>query len=251
MPAATRIEPGQHPSDGVVHRVPVYRKAGAAEMLARAAAVFRKDITCEFRTRYAVNAIVLFAVTTLAAVSFAVGGVGVSRPVQASLLWIIVYFSAMSGLSRAFVREEEARTASALRLAAAPGAILGGKLLFNLALLAALEVVTVPLFVGMMGLEVKGWPLFGAILVVGSAGLAVAATIVAAIVSKANVKGALFAVLSLPILLPLLIGAIHGTQASLESAGFAEGMQDFKLLVSYTGIMFIVSLFVFRFIWED
>lgn len=183
--------------------------------------------------------------------SFAVGGAGISQTVQSSLLWIIIYFSGMSGLSRAFVREEEARTASALRLAAAPGAVFGGKLLFNLVLLAGLEAVTVPLFVGMMGLQVSGWPLFVSVLALGSAGLAVAATIVAAIVSRANAKGALFAVLSFPILLPLLIGAIHGTQAALESAKFSAGMQDVKLLVSYTGVMFIVSILVFKFVWED
>jgi len=256
MPVETDLEPGRRPArpDVAEPGISPYRSLtprSTVEMLARAAAVFRKDITSEFRTRYAVNAIALFAVTTLVAVGFAVGGVGISQSMQASLLWIVIYFSAMSGLSRVFVREEEARTASALRLAAAPGAVLGGKLLFNLVLLVSLEVVIVPLFVGMMHLEVSGWPLMLATLAAGSAGLAVTATVVAAIVSKANAKGALFAVLSFPILLPLLVGAIHGTQAALSSARFAAGMQDFKLLVSYTGVMFIVSLFVFRFIWED
>ena len=234
------------PQSSVLSRGP-----SAVEMLARSAAVFRKDVTCEFRTRYAVNAILLFAVTTLVAVSFAVGGVGVSQSVQASLLWIIIYFSGMSGLARAFVREEEARTATALRLAAAPGAVFGGKLLFNLALVGALEVIVVPLFVGMMNVQVEGWPLFLVILAVGSAGLAVSSTIVAAIVSRANVKGALFAVLSLPLLLPVLIGGIRGTQAALSSAVFGAGMEWVKLLVAYTGIMFVLSLLLFRFIWED
>lgn len=221
------------------------------EMLRRAFAIFEKDVICEFRTRYAVNAILLFAVTTLAAVSFSIGGVEVSPAVQASLLWIIIYFSALSGLSRAFVKEEESKTASTLRLTAAPGAVFGGKLLFNLLLLISLELVTVPLFVGMMGLQVKGWPLLVAVMGIGSAGLAVSATIVAAIVSKANAKGALFAVLSFPILLPVLIGGICGTKAAFSSALFTAGIDDVRLLISYTGVMFVVSLLVFRFTWED
>lgn len=224
---------------------------GIIEMLARSIAVLRKDLVCEFRTRYAINAIVLFAVTTLIAVSFSVGGAGISQPIQATLLWIIIYFSALSGLSRAFVKEEESRTATALRLAASPGAVFGGKLLFNILLLFMLEVVIVPLFVGMMSLQVKGWLLFVMVLVTGSIGLAVAATIVAAIVSKANAKGALFAVLSFPLLLPVLITGIHGTQAAISSSVFMSGIDDLKLLVSYTGVMFVVSLLVFRFIWED
>lgn len=221
------------------------------EMIRRSFAVFKKDITCEFRTRYAVNAILLFAVTTLVAVSFSVGGVGISASVQSSLLWIIIYFSVLSGLSRAFVKEEESKTSGVLRLSADPGAVFGGKLIFNLLLLFLLELVTVPLFVGMMSLNVQCWPLLITILAVGSAGLAVSATIVAAIVSKANSKGALFAVLSFPLLLPALIGGIKGTKAALTNAVFATGIQDVKLLVSYTGVMFILSLLVFRFIWED
>ena len=147
---------------------------GLIELLTRSAAVFKKDITCEFRTRYAINVILLFAVTTLVAVNFSVGVSRISPSIQAALLWIIIYFSALSGLSRAFVREEEGKTAIALKLSAAPGAVFGGKLLFNLILLFMLELVTVPLFVGMMNLQVKGWPLFLVVLASGSVGLAVA-----------------------------------------------------------------------------
>ncbi|MEN6520462.1 MAG: heme exporter protein CcmB [Armatimonadota bacterium] len=227
------------------------KPASPAEMIKRSFAVFKKDVTGEFRTRYAVNAIFLFAVTTLVAVSFSIGGADVSPSVQSALLWIIIYFSALSGLARAFVKEEESHTSSALRLAAVPGAVFGGKLLFNFLLLILLELVTVPLFVGIMGVQVKNWPLFIVVTGAGSAGLAVSATIVSAIVSKANAKGALFAVLSFPILLPVLIGGIRGTKAALSSVLFADGMQDVKLLVSYTGVMFVVALLVFRFIWED
>lgn len=227
------------------------RPSGGMEMLSRSWAVFGKDVTCEFRTRYAVNAIVLFAVTTLLAVSFAIGGVGVTPAIQASLLWVIIYFSALSGLSRSFVREEESRTASALRLSAAPGAVFGGKLIFNIVMLGALELVIVPLYVGMMGVEVSVWSLFVLVMVCGSLGLAVAATVVAAIVSRANAKGALFAVLSFPILLPMLVVAINGTKAALSGSGFGSGADDLKLLVSFTGIMFVVSAVVFKFVWED
>jgi heme exporter protein B len=210
MPASTKPE---SKSSSITPQAPI----GILDALARSLAVFLKDVTSEYRTRYAVNAIALFAVTTLLAISFAIGGgVGLDSTVQASLLWIIIYFSAMTGLSRAFVHEEDSHTAGSLRLAAPPGTIFGGKLLFNLALIIALELVIVPLFVGMMNVKVNDWPLFLLILFTGSSGLAVASTIVAAIVSRANTKGALFAVLAFPLLLPLIITAIQGTQTAFS-----------------------------------
>ncbi|HBZ01304.1 MAG TPA: hypothetical protein DEO84_08310, partial [candidate division Zixibacteria bacterium] len=84
--------------------------------VSKSLAVFFKDIKSELRTRYAINAILMFAVVTVFAVSWAVGGAGLSPILQASLLWIVIYFSSLSGLSQSFVKEEESRTAIALKL---------------------------------------------------------------------------------------------------------------------------------------
>src|SRR5580765_891521 len=84
-------------------------------------AVFRKDVRAELRTRYALNALALFAVSTVVAISLGVGPLTRSADlplIHAALLWIAILFAAFTGLARAFVQEEEARTAAALRLAA-------------------------------------------------------------------------------------------------------------------------------------
>lgn len=210
-----------------------------------------KELKSEFRTRYAINAILLFAVTTLVAISFSVGGFGVEPRILAALLWVIIYFSAMSGLSRVFVREEEAKTASALRLSSAPNSVYLGKLAFNYVLLLGLQAVIVPMFIVMMNLQVQVWGLFIVVMLVGSLGISAAATMVAAIVSKASAKGTLFAVLSFPILLPVLIIGIHGTRLALEQVSFAAGGGCIRLLVAHAGIMLTLSLMVFRFVWEE
>ena len=72
----------------------------------RLAALLKKDLLEEFRTRYAVNALLMFAVTALVMVSFAVGMNTLNATLHAALLWIIL-FASMSGLSRSFVKEEE------------------------------------------------------------------------------------------------------------------------------------------------
>ena len=111
-------------------------------------AVFRKDIKSEFRTRYAINAILLFAIVTVFAVSFSMARTGgkIEIVFQASLLWIVIYFSSLSGLAQSFIKEEESRTAAALRLYSPAGSVLGGKLIFNLVLLAVMNLITIPLF---------------------------------------------------------------------------------------------------------
>jgi len=225
------------------------RSSGSAS---KAWAVFLKDIKSELRTRYAINAILMFAVVTVFAVSWAVGGTGLAPVLQASLLWIVVYFSSLSGLSQSFVKEEESRTAIALRLYSPADVVFGGKLIFNLVLLVLLNLITIPLFAIFIGFDIASYPLFLTFLALGSLGLVIVTTIVAAIISKASVKGALFAVLSFPLVLPLLIEAISGTKkAMVPGLGFAEARVELQVLISYIVVMTILGFFLFESIWND
>ena len=236
--------------------------------LSRAAwAVFRKDVRAELRTRYALNALALFAVSTVVALSLGIGPLtrSVDLPlIHAALLWIAILFAAFTGLARAFVQEEEARTAAALRLAAPPTAVYLGKLLFNLLLLLLLDALTAVLFVillrvqiGNLGLfvillrvQIGNLGLFVALLLAGSLGLVAATTLIAAIIARASVKGALFAVLSFPLLAPLLVVAIKGTALALEGAGWDRGAAPLQVLLAYAVAMFVASLFLFGSVWE-
>ncbi len=221
-------------------------------LAAKSLAVLRKDILSEYRTRYAINAILLFGVTTLTVVSFAVGQSGLPADVYAALFWIIIFFSAMSGLAQVFVKEEESKTAIILKLTADPTPVYWGKLIFNFLLLALLEVIVTPLYFVMTDAVLHNAALFIAVLVLGSIGLAGATTLIAAIISRASIKGALFAVLSFPILLPLLIGAIGGTKKALGSAAtFAAAASELQLLISYAVVMITASVLLFEFVWEE
>jgi heme exporter protein B len=217
----------------------------------KSAWLLAKELKSEFRTRFALNAVFMFALTTLAVTSFSIGAFAQTPPVVSSLLWLVIFFSSSSGLAQIFVKEEEARTANLLRLVAAPDTVFLGKLLFNLALLSMLELIVVPLFIVWMNVSVLNLWLFLCTLLLGTLGLVCATTIIAAIVSKARAKGSLFAVLSFPILLPLLIASIDGTRLSMEGRDFAAGGEDLRLLVSYLVVMFVASFLLFDSVWSE
>lgn len=222
--------------------------------LAESLAVAGKDLRAEFRTRVALNSLALFALTTLAAVSYTIGPYRLAdedRPfLLAVLLWIVLFFAALAGLDRSFVKEEESRTAPLLRLAAAPLVVWAGKLLYNLVLISVLMAMLTPLFCVLMGFEVVLPWHFVALLAAGGYALAVTTTIVAAIIAQAMTRGALFSVLSLPLLLPLLIFLIQGTMAI--SIGDLEIFNDsLRAVVSMGGIMTVVSALLFPVVWND
>ena len=222
--------------------------------LAEVLAVAAKDLRAEFRTRVALNSLALFALTTLAAVSYTIGPYRLAtddRPFLLSvLMWIVIFFAALAGLDRSFVKEEESHTAPLLRLSAAPTVVWAGKLLYNLALIAVLMAMLVPLFCILMGFDISMPWRFVVLLAAGGFTLAVTTTIIAAIIAQAMTRGALFSVLSLPLLLPLLIFLIQGTTAvsTGDSETFASSVQA---VVSLGGAMTVASILLFPVVWRD
>lgn len=218
--------------------------------VSKATAILVKDIRTELRTRYSLNALFMFAFTTLVVISFSLGQASLGPNVLAALYWIVMFFASMSALAGVFIKEEDTKTAQTLKLYARPSVIYTGKLVYNVILLLLLCLLVTPLFVILMGVDVPDLSLFIVIILLGAIGLAGATTLIGAIVAKANVRGALFAVLSFPILLPLLVAAIGGTQSALADEGWIGAGNDIKLLIAYAVIMIAISVVLFDFVWN-
>ena len=214
--------------------------------------IFLKDSRSELRTRYALNALFMFVVTALSVILFSLGSESVSHDVLAGMLWVIIFFSSMSGLSRAFVAEEERGTVATLQLIARPAPVYVGKLLFNFVLTLSLNIVISLLYILFItNFVVLSPTIFWTTIVLGSCAIASSSTIIAAIIAKANTKGTLYPVLSFPVMLPMLITVIKATQLSIEGAFFSEALGEFQILVSYTVVIVAVSAVLFEFVWKD
>ncbi|MCS7230040.1 MAG: heme exporter protein CcmB [Candidatus Kryptonium sp.] len=211
-----------------------------------------KDLKSELRTRYALNALIMFVVVTISMLLFATAGEVLSAELLSGLLWVVIFFSAMSGLSRTFVSEEDRGTVIFLQLSARPSVVYFGKLLFNLVLIFGINFfVVVAYLLTMENFKVRSFDVFLVALILGGMGLASTSTIIAAIIAKANTKGTLYPVLSFPILLPLLITAINMTQLSIEGASLAETTGHLRILFSYFFVVIIASYLLFDYIWKE
>ncbi len=214
-------------------------------------AVFRKEWRAELRSRYALNAIGLFACSTLVVVSIALGPAGVAeearRTVLPVLLWLILLFATTMGIPRTFVHEEEVGTALALRLAARPSSLFCGKLLYNLTLMLALEALVAPLYVVLLQMPLVSPLDFLGVLLIGGYGLTVAGTLIAAMVAQARIHGALFAVLAFPILLPLLLFAVQLTRAAVTGEGAPVALHQAFL---YDATLTVAGLMLFPAVWN-
>ncbi len=214
--------------------------------------IFKKDWASELRTRYAINALAMFILVTISVILFSVGQEVLSPELTGGLLWVVIFFSAMSGLARGFVSEEERGTTLTLHLLAKPFTIFTGKFLFNLLLVFIMNIVILILFLGLFdGFAIENWIVMSLAFLFGNIGIAVSSTIIAAIISKANTKGTLYPVLSFPILLPLILILIELTNYSILGFTISEAFVDLSILIIYDIIMITASFMLFEFIWND
>ena len=163
----------------------------------------------------------------------------------------MILFSAVAGLSHAFVSEEERGTVLLLQLNALPSSVLAGKLLFNLMLTFALNSVAALAFWLVIGFQDAAVLTLVVVLVLGAVGLSGATTLLSAIIAKAVNRGPLFAVLSFPVLVPLLLSVVNGTRRAIEGAGLNLVASEVFTLIGYAGVLITASSLLFDYIWKD
>ncbi|MBK8984113.1 MAG: heme exporter protein CcmB [Ignavibacteria bacterium] len=213
--------------------------------------VFKKDLSSELRTRYVINSLLMFVLVTISIIRFAIGDERADNEILTGLLWIAVFFTSVSGLSRTFVKEEEKETSVALKLSTGSDSVILGKLIFNMVLTFSLNALILLLFVIITDYQIKNLPGFLIVLVFGNLGLVSASTIIAAIISKANSKGTLYPVLSFPVLLPLLITVINATKLASLGVETDKLFGEIQILISYFIVVTVASLMLFKYVWED
>ncbi len=215
-------------------------------------AVFMKDIRSEFRTRYAISSFALFVMTAVTMIAIASGGETMSPGLTSGILWVIMFFGSMTGLSKSFVSEEERGTSLLLKITVTAGSEYLGKLLFNIVLSLSLNSLAVLLFfIFAESVSIADSSLFVMNHLMSCLGFAAATTIISAVIARASAKGALFPALSFPVLLPLIIIGIETTEMALTGVNAGSAYDNLGMITAYCGVMITVSYFLFEIIRED
>lgn len=214
-------------------------------------AVFEKDIRQELRQRFVLNTLLLFVLASVLIVRFTIAQDTLAPRLHSALLWIVILFASATGLSRAFVAEEERGTVYLLRLNTRPSMVYAGKLVFNFVLMLVLNTLAIGLYLVLLNVRVGAPGVLTGVLLLGALGLAGATTLIAALIARSFNQGPLFAVLSFPILVPLLLTVVGATEAALEGTGWQALQSDFLTLVGYAGTLITASVLLFDYVWAD
>lgn len=208
-----------------------------------------KDIRLEFKQRYAINGILLYVVSTIF-VSYLSFAKIIEPATWNSLFWIIMLFAAVNAVSKSFVQESAARQLYYYTVAS-PQAIILSKMIYNFILMGVLSLLCLVVFTALMGQFVTNYPLFVSALLLGSFGFASALTMISAIASRTNNNFALMAILSFPVVMPLLLILMKVSASALEVGTLAGNMKHLGALALLNAIVIAMSYVLFPYLWRD
>jgi heme exporter protein B len=223
-------------------------------------AILRKDIVMELRTFEMLTSMGLYTLLTMVVyfVAFA-SATNAAKTIQSfagGLLWVAFVFTSMLGLNRSLVHEKDQGCMEALLLAPVDRPVIFfAKAVGNLMFLLIVEAISVPVFyfLFMQGVGFGGpfWMLPTS-LVAASIGVAGVGTLLATMSVNTKGKDVLLAVMFIPVMYPLLLGAVSAASAAIAGGpgaasefwgamGFIGGFDVIMLLAAYGLYEFIVG----------
>lgn len=217
-----------------------------------------KDLRVEMRSRDALTSAALFAVTVLVTASFTAMPGSNGQAISTGILWISLLFAVLLGVGRSMTRESNDRAMEGLLLSPAPReSIFIGKLVSGLAMMAAIEVFVVPMFLVLATGEAKesalDLPALIAVVLLATIGLVVIATLFSGIAVGSRLGESLLPLIVMPVAIPLMIAAVETTRRALggDAGGSVDMFQWFALLAGFDAVVGLAAIATFSFVVED
>jgi heme exporter protein B len=212
----------------------------------------KKEISLEWRNRYAFNGLLLYlaGVVFVCYLSFNVKK-GIIHPITwNAILWIIMLFNAINAVSKSFSMERESRYKYYYTLFSAESLIVA-KIIYNILLMSILNIIGLLFYTIVMGNPVQDFWLFVFIIILSAISFASVLTLVAAIASKAGNNPTLMAILSFPILLPIILFCIKTSKNAIDGLELDASLDEIVVLTAINAIVLSISYILFPFLWRD
>jgi heme exporter protein B len=211
-----------------------------------------KELTLEWRQRYALSGMLLYVVSTVFVcyLSFNLKRNLLTPIVWNTLFWIIMLFTAVNAIAKSFAQERYGRLLYYYTLSS-PQAIILSKIIYNSLLMTGLSLTGFLFYMMVMGNPVGNLSIYLLSIILGSLGFASTLTMVAAIASKAENNGALMAILSFPLIIPMLLMVIKMAKNALDNLDMSANQDEIITLLAIDAIVIALSLVLFPYLWRS
>ena len=200
------------------------------------------------RQQYTFYGVLLYVASTIFVLYLAMGQP--EGPVWKGLFWMMQLFICVNAVAKSFLQEGKERLLYFYTIAGARDFILS-KLLFNALLMLVMSLLSLGLFLLMLGDPLAKALPFLLISVLGGISLSLVFTFLAAIAARAQQSAAMMAILGFPLVIPQLLLLNRISTIAFEDV-LQGGLADMALLlVGLDAMIVVLAIILFPFLWKD
>jgi len=205
-----------------------------------------KEIKLEWRQKYAFNGVLLYLFSTVFIIYISL--FEMKPEVWNALFWIILLFTSVNAIAKSFLQESSGRLLYYYFIVS-PQAVLLSKMIYNTALMLVLSILGLIVYSILVGNPVILPAYFLLTIVAGGISFSLIFTMISAIASKAGNNFTLMAILSFPVIIPVLLLLMKLSLSSITGIPFP--LKDFFLLALMDVIVVMTAYILFPYLWRD
>jgi heme exporter protein B len=219
------------------------------EALNQYTALLKKEFLLESRQQHTLYGVMLYIASTVFVIYLTIDSPDADT--WNSLFWITQLFICINAVAKSFLQEARGRMLYYYSITS-PVVFILSKLSYNVLLMLAMNLVNLLLYSAFMGNPTESFLQFLFIGLLGSMGLGLVFTMLAAIASKAMQQASLMAILGFPLIIPQLLLLVRLSKTAFSEV-FRDGVpqQLVLLLVSLDILIVFLAAILYPFLWKD
>lgn len=218
-------------------------------MPSKLSALIQKEFLLEFRQKSTLAGIAVYIISTVFISALSFKKIIVPN-VWNSLFWIIFLFIAVNISSKSFIQETKGKGLFNY-LYYNPTQFVLSKIIYNMLLMVVLSLLTFFFYSWFVGSMVQDVWLFLICLFFSSTAFSGVLSLMSAIASKANNNMSLMAILSFPVLMPLLLVCIKLSKNAIDGLAWSVSANYLMILVMLNLLVLALATILFNYLWRE
>lgn len=210
--------------------------------------LLQHEFTAEWRQRNALGGILLYVVSTVFVAYLTFKRVDPLSWI--ALYWVILLFASVNAVAKSFLQNSPGRMLYYYSMAN-PMALILAKLCYNILLLWVIQWLAFLVMQVLVGQPVQDVFMFLLSAALAAVGMAASGTLVSAISHKATNQSTLMAILSFPVLLPVLVLVIKLSKNALDGLDRFVSYDELWTLAAVDVLVIGVALLLFPYLWKE
>lgn len=211
--------------------------------------LLQKDLLLEIRQQHTFFGILLYVASTIFVLFLAMGQP--DSVVFNALFWIVQLFVCVNAVAKSFLQESQGRMYYFYSISS-PVHFIIAKLIYSALIMLLMVIVSIVLFIILMGNPISHALEFIGIACLGGISLSLVFTLMAAIAAKAQQNAAIMAILGFPLIIPQLLLLMKLSKSAFGEV-FRDGalLQITLLLLGLDLLVVVLAVILFPFLWKD